>query len=195
MVIFRDGRDCRRFLELLRDVVEKYQVECWNFCLMRNHYHATIMPRLPNISDAIQALNGDYAQWWNRRHQTVGHVFQGRFKAQIVQDDAYAMALSRYVALNPVRAQLVERPEDWKWSSYGQLIGKEPTARFLNVEPTLSFFGEGDRHTLQKRFAAFVEAGCTDEAFDERLRSRERVVGDADFKLAVELEARGQTMV
>lgn len=195
MRIFRDSRDCRRFLELLRHVVEEYQVECWNYCLMRNHYHATMMPRLPNISAAIQALNGTYGQWWNKRHQTVGHVFQGRFKAQIVQHDAYAMTLSRYVAQNPVRARLVGRAEDWKWSSYGQLIGKEPAASFLSAAPTLAFFGEGDRNTLQKRFADFVQAGCTDEAIDERLRSPERVVGDANFKRAVEFEARGQTMV
>jgi putative transposase len=196
MVIFRDAHDYRRFRQTLGEVVDEFALECWNYCLMPNHYHATIRPTLPNISAAIQALNSRYGQWWNQRHMTVGHVFQGRFKAQIVQHDAYALTLSRYVALNPVRANLVKRPEDWEWSSYSQLIGVRPAPRFLAAEPTLALFGEADRPTLQHRFAAFVRAGCTDEVVDERLRSAERIVGDAAFKRAVELaQPGGQTMV
>jgi putative transposase len=111
MTIFLDDYDHRQFIQLFRGIVDEFRLECWNYCLMPNHYHATVRPALPNISTAMQQLHSRYAQWWNRRHAKVGHVFQGRFKAQIVQRDGYALALSRYVALNPVRARLVERPE------------------------------------------------------------------------------------
>ena len=92
---------------------------------MPNHYHATLQPSQPNLSEALRRLNSVYARWWNERHQRVGHVFQGRFKDQIVDRDSYLLTLSRYVVMNPVRAGLVERPEDWRWSSYRATAGLE----------------------------------------------------------------------
>lgn len=185
MAIFLDDQDYREFIRLLRGVLEDYTIECWNYCLMPNHYHATLQPTLPNLSTAIQQLNGSYGQWWNVRHGKVGHVFQGRFKAQIVQRDGYAVHLSRYVALNPVRAKLVRHPEDWPWSSYAALIGQRPAPAFLSIDPTLALFGEGDRPTLQKRFARYVRAGYQDLEAEERIRSGERIIGDAAFKVAI----------
>jgi REP element-mobilizing transposase RayT len=184
MTIFLDDDDYRQFIQLFRQVVEDFRLECWNYCLMPNHYHATVRPALPNISTAMQQLNSRYAQWWNRRHATVGHVFQGRFKAQIVQRDSYALALARYVALNPVRARLVEHPEQWRWSSFAPTIGLRPTPPFLAVEATLALFGEGDQSTLQKRFADFVLAGFDDHA-DDRIRSNDHVLGDVAFRSGV----------
>jgi len=184
MAIFLDDQDCRQFIDLLREIVEDFAVECWNYCVMTNHYHATLRPELPNISEAMQHLHSRYAQWWNWRHEKVGHVFQGRFKAQIVQRDEYALVLSRYVALNPVRAQLVDRPQEWPWSSYAALIGERPAPSFLAVDAALALFGTEDRSTLQKRFAAFVCASTENET-DNRIRSNDRVLGDAAFKALV----------
>ena len=117
MRIFLDDADYRQFVYVLGDVVEEFAIRCWNYCLMPNHYHATLQPTLPNLSAAIRRLNSVYAQWWNTRHGLVGHVFQGRFKDQIVDEDAYMLTLSRYVAMNPVRAGLATSPEDWPWGS------------------------------------------------------------------------------
>lgn len=75
-------------------------MECWNYCLMPSHYQATFRPSLPNLSEAMRRLNSVYAQWWNQRHERVSHVFQGRFKDQIVQREVYLLVLCRYVALN-----------------------------------------------------------------------------------------------
>jgi len=200
MTIFLDDYDYRQFIQLFRQVVEDFRLECWNYCLMPNHYHATVRPALPNVSTAMQQLNSRYAQWWNRRHAKVGHVFQGRFKAQIVQRDSYALALSRYVALNPVRARLVERPEQWRWSSFAPTIGLRPIPPFLAVEATLALFGEGDQSTRQKRFADFVLAGFDDDA-DDRMRSNDQVLGDVAFRAGVRdgifepAVERGQTPV
>jgi REP element-mobilizing transposase RayT len=184
MTIFIDDLDYRQFHQLFRQTVEKFDLECWNYCWMPNHYHATIVPRLRNISAAMQWLNSGYAQWWNRRHVKVGHAFQGRFKAQIVQRDGYALALSRYVALNPVRAGLVKRPEEWRWSSYAAIIGLSPAPSFLTIDATLGLFGEADRSVLQKRFADFVLARYEGEV-DDRIRSNEHVIGDVAFKTGV----------
>jgi putative transposase len=190
MTIFTDREDYQRFLNLFRNVVEEYSVECWNYCLLPNHYHATLRPTLPNISAAVQQLNGRYAQWWNRRHGRVGHTFQGRFKAQIVQRDGYALALCRYVALNPVRARLVDRPEEWPWASYAATVGHSPAPPFLSVDATLGLFGDTNRDMLQRRFAEFVVAGIPCEEVDERIRSSQVVLGDAPFRTAW-----GQTQV
>ena len=176
MTIFKDDRDYRQFIQLLRQAIERYKLECWNYCAMPNHYHVTIRPLQPNLSAALRQLNGRYAKYWNRRYSSVGHVFQGRFKAQIVQDDGYALTLSRYVALNPVRAQLVERPEDWRWSSYAATIGLRPTPSFLATDAALALFGDAERATLRQRFTSFVLAGCEDVE-DDRIRSSDVILG------------------
>jgi REP element-mobilizing transposase RayT len=177
MTIFRDDRDFREFTQLLRHVVERYKLECWNYCLMPNHYHATIRPLQPNLSRAMQLLNSRYARYWNRRHTKVGHVFQAPFKAQIVQDDGYARTLSRYVALNPVRARLVEHPEDWRWSSYASTIGVRPPLSFLADAGVLALFGDVAHSTLRQRFASFVQAGDQDDIEDDRIRSNDLILG------------------
>lgn len=112
MRIFLHDMDYRKFIDVLGDVVEESEIECWNYCVMPNHYHATFRPTRPNLSEAIRRINSVYAQWWNKRHERVGHVFQGRFKDQIVQREGYLLALCRYVAMNPVRAGLSECPEN-----------------------------------------------------------------------------------
>jgi putative transposase len=110
MRIYEDDRDYRCFLTMMGDILQQFNIECWNYCLMPNHYHLTLRPQEANLSVAMQRLNGNYAQRWNRRHNRVGHVFQGRFKAQIVQREGYLPCLCRYVPRNPPRANLVPRP-------------------------------------------------------------------------------------
>jgi putative transposase len=185
MTIFEDDRDYRRFIMLVGDVMQEYQINCWNYCLMPNHYHLTLQPTLPNLSSALACLNGEYALWWNRRHRRCGHVFQGRFKAQIVQREGYLLALCRYVARNPVRANLVERAEEWRWSSYAATIGLRTPPAFLDTALTLRQFGTGPDTELQERFRKYVAIEC-DESLEDHMRSNESVVGERSFRLAVE---------
>lgn len=183
MRIFLDDEDRRKFMYILSDVAEEFKIDCFAYCLMPNHYHAGIRPSLPNLSDAIRHLNGRYAQWWNWRHRRVGHVFQGRFKDQIVQREGYFTTLCRYIALNPVRGKLVKQPADWSWSSYAATAGLRDVPAFLAVEEVLRQFGDGDERMLQQRFADYVLNGdSNDEWTYERIRSKERVLGDGAFK-------------
>lgn len=185
MQIFLDDQDYRRFVFLLGDVLEAFDIECWNYCVMPNHYHLTIRPRQPNISTAMKELNSKYAQWWNRQHDRVGHTFQGRFKDQIVDEESYALELSRYVALNPVRAGLVQRPEEWRWSSYAALMGEKIVPSFLTATSTLRLFGDTELELQRRRFGQFVLDESADDASADLIRSAEGVLGTAAFKMAI----------
>ncbi|HSN69003.1 MAG TPA: hypothetical protein VLV48_07145, partial [Thermoanaerobaculia bacterium] len=145
----------------------------------------------PNVSRAMQYLNGTYAQWWNKKHDRVGHVFQGRFKDQIVQREGYFLTLCRYIALNPVRAQLAQQPDEWPWSSYRQILGLAPCPPFLVAEQVLGQFGEDHADVLRARYAEYVlENGeARDLAIVDRIRSKERILGDKQFKESVRSEA------
>jgi REP element-mobilizing transposase RayT len=182
MAIFLDDADYRQFVHVLGDIAERFNIQCWNYCVMPNHYHATLQPARANLSEALRCLHGHYAQWWNRRHQRVGHVFQGRFKDQIVERDSYLFALSRYVVMNPVRAGLVKRPEDWPWSSYRATAGLSPPPSFLSTALTLQLFGDGGHHELQPMFVAFVTKSPEDPELCDRIRSNDRVLGTHVFK-------------
>lgn len=182
MAIFLDDCDYREFVFLLGDTVERFAVDCWNYCLMPNHYHLTLQPTLANLSRAIQHLNGRYGKWWNKRHDRVGHTFQGRFKDQIVDKAEYLLALSRYVVMNPVRANLAPRPEDWPWSSYRATIGACSAPAFLGASKTLTLFGDGSNSELQARFSHFATACGEDPTALDRFRSKERVIGSKAFK-------------
>jgi REP element-mobilizing transposase RayT len=190
MKIFLDDSEFEWFKELIAEVVNEFAIECWNYCLMPNHYHLTLRPTLNNLSEGMKRLNEDYARWWNRRHQHVGHVFQGRFKAQIVQANGYCLRLSRYIALNPVRSGLTARPEDWAWSSYAAIVGLRPRPNFLNTEANLRLLGDGDEQRLQARFADYVLAGITNGGMTPDIRSRQEILGDRAFVVSCKAAAR-----
>lgn len=115
--IFVDNADRERCLSVLGDAVAKYNRLCHAYCLMDNHYHALIETPDPTLCMGMRQLNGVYTQAFNRRHRRVGHVFQERYKSILVEKEAHLLELCRYVALNPVRAGLVNDPGKWQWSS------------------------------------------------------------------------------
>jgi putative transposase len=192
MQIFLDDQDYYRFLVILDDVIARFEVECWHYCIMPNHYHLTLCPRRTNFSDAMRHLNARYAEWWNYRHRRVGHVFQGRFKDQIVDTDQYLLVLCRYIAMNPVRARLTEHPSQWRWSSFAATVGQQAVPRFLTVEPVLKQFATADEDGGRARYARFVLAAAN-ELDEDRIRSNARILGDETFrkKLASAVPERG----
>ena len=157
-VIFDDDEDRRVFLNVLAEVAQGYNWICHAYCLMTNHYHLVVETVEGNLSKGMRQLNGVYTQASNRRHQRVGHLFQGRFKGILVDKDEYLQELSRYVVLNPVRLGIVESPEQWPWSSYGATIGKTVVPSWLAVDGLLSLFGEG-RDEAQRNYRWFVSSG------------------------------------
>ncbi len=156
--IFEDDEDRHAFLQTFAQVVEQFNWLCFAWCLMDNHYHLLIQTPDGNLSKGMRQLNGVYTQISNRRHRRVGHLFQGRFKAILVDGDAYLLELARYVVLNPVRAGMVKRPENWPWSSYRASQGLVPAEEFLAADALLALFASR-RSTARERYAKFVSAG------------------------------------
>ena len=124
--IYEDNDDRSAFLDILGEVSETFNWICHAYCLMTNHYHLVIETPDGNLSKGMRQLNGVYTQASNRRHKRTGHLFQGRYKAILVDADAYLLELTRYVVLNPVRAGMVDEPGNWPWSSYQAMIGTVP---------------------------------------------------------------------
>ena len=195
MRIFLDDTDYRKFLYILGDVLDEYDVDCWDACVMPNHYHLALMNRQANLADAMQHLNSEYATWWNARHGRVGHVFQGRYKDQIVQRESYLRTLLVYIALNPVRAGLVASPELWPWSGYRCTAGLSPNPGFLSLGSVLAMFGDAAEDVLRERYVRHVLTGLANDNESYRdFRSRQRILGDRQFKLQVRqsLASRGE---
>jgi len=109
---------------------------------MSNHYHLLIETPDANLSQGMRQLNGVYSQKFNRIHKRVGHVFQGRYKAIVVEKDSYLLELARYIVLNPVRASMVQSAEGWKWSSYRETIKQVAISPWLRTDWILSGFGQ-----------------------------------------------------
>jgi putative transposase len=140
---------------LFEEAARRFQWRCFAYCLMPNHYHLVIRELDAGLSAGVQYLNGTYAQWFNRRHDLEGHLFQGRFHSVLIESDWHLIELARYLALNPVRAGLCSMPVDWPWSSYGPLAGKAPAPAFLEIEDVLRYFGP-NADKAREAFVAFV---------------------------------------
>jgi putative transposase len=131
---------------------------CHSYCLLGNHFHLSIETPEPNLAKGMRILNGPYAQRFNRRYDRVGHVFQGRYRAALVKRNEHLLELSRYIALNPVRAGLCARPELWPWSSYRATIGLEKPPSWLAIDALLEPFSDGPTPAAL-RYRNFVEDG------------------------------------
>ena len=159
--IFRDDPDRLRFLELVADLREGYSWRVLAYCLMGNHYHLLAQTPEPNLSQGMRQLNGVYAQSFNRRHDRVGHLLEGRYRARLVKSDEHLFAATRYIVRNPIRAGFCRHPGEWRWSSHCAALGLEPP-RFLDVTALLSYYGS-PREVAQQRYRV-----CVEEADSER---------------------------
>ncbi len=162
--VFRDDEDRREFLRLLGRSVELFGWRLHAWVLMGNHYHLLVGTPEATLSRGMRQLNGDYAQHFNRRHGRDGHVFQGRFKAILVQREAHLLEVARYVVRNPVRAGIVKSAEEWAWSSYRATAGIEPAPAWLDTSFLLEVFGSR-RAAATNRYREFVGEGSA-SAYD-----------------------------
>jgi REP element-mobilizing transposase RayT len=191
--IYEDDEDRERFLGVLAEVVQRHKWICHAFCLMTNHYHLVIETVEGNLSQGMRHLNGVYTQASNRRHNRTGHLFQGRFKGILVDKDAYLLELSRYVVLNPVRAGMVDSPEQWPWSSYQAMIGAVPVPKWLAVASLLSLFGT-TATAARRRYRRFVSDGAGERIWED-LR-QQIYLGDAKFvaRMQAKAQVEGDTL-
>ena len=156
--IFVNDEDRNDWLDVLSSTCLRFNWLVHAFCQMSNHYHLLIETVDGNLSRGMRQLNGHYTQLINRRHGLVGHLFQGRYKAILVQKEAYLLELTRYVVLNPLRARRVRSLDDWPWSSFSYTSGQSAAPAWLDTDWLLGQFG-GERSEAVKRYRRFVMAG------------------------------------
>ena len=156
--IVRDDVDRGKWLSLLQRTVERHRWRLFAFALMDNHFHLFLQTPEPTLSAGMAHLDGAYAGYFNWRHKHVGHVMQGRFRSIVVEDRGYCCEVSRYVHLNPVRAGLVGRPEDWPWSSCTGYRRAAARLAWVDYEPVLMEFG-GDTPAGRRAYRRYVAEG------------------------------------
>jgi len=136
--IVRDDHDREHWLQTLERTVDVHRWELFAFVLMSNHFHLFLRTPEPNLSRGMQRLQSGYATWWARRHRHPGHVFQGRFRAQLIEDESYFWTVSRYIHLNPVRSKLVAHPAEWPWSSYPGYLSRRRRVDWVAYDALLA---------------------------------------------------------
>ena len=163
--IFDNKADRYHFLSILEQACKRHQWSVFAYCLMDNHYHLLIETREASLSKGMRHLNGVYTQWYNntRKEKRFGHLFQGRFKAILVDKDSYLLELCRYVVLNPVRAKMVNHSMDYPWSSYRATVGYYEAGEWLDTDWTLSHFGRQKKRAIEK-YSEFIEEGAYNES-------------------------------
>jgi len=177
--IVRDDRDREMFVILLARVVARFGLRLFAWVLQDNHYHLFCRTPEPNLSRAMHMLNQLYAEYFNWRHRRVGHLFQGRFKAFLVDTDAYFREVARYVVLNPVRAGMRKTPGGYKWSSYRATAGIEEAPEWLAVDELLDAFDCFDRENARTLYREFVAAGKADDDLMDRVVGQLVLGGEA----------------
>jgi putative transposase len=159
--VFLDDEDRLRFLATLKDYHDRYGTILHAYVLMDNHYHLVMETPGGNLVKVMHGINGGYTGYFNRKYGRAGHLFQGRYKAILVDKESYLVELSRYVHLNPVRARVVKRPEEYRWSSYPGFINKSKARDWIEYGWVLGRFGE-DTTIARKRYRVYVHGEVTE---------------------------------
>ena len=157
--IYLSDHDREIWLAALGQVCKRFNWVCHAWCQMTNHYHLVIETPEANLAEGMRQLNGLYTQRFNRLHGRVGHVFQGRYKAILIERDSYLLELARYVVLNPLRAGMVQCLETWPWSSYLATCGQSAIPEWLQTDWILAQFGR-QRAGAIRNYIQFVHEGA-----------------------------------
>ncbi len=177
--IYFDNRDRTTFLELIDKTRTRFDWYIHAYCLMSNHYHLLIETGTPTLAKGMKLLNGSYTQYFNRKHRRVGHLFQGRYKAILVDKESYLLELARYIVLNPVRARMVRSAGQWDWSSYRATAGHTDQEQLLTTDWILACLASKKKQA-QDRYCSFVKAGRNQPSPWERLKNQ-IYLGDDQF--------------
>lgn len=156
--IFRDDEDRLKFISILKKKQSEIDLSFYAYCLMDNHIHLVLRENNNEISLIMKGIATSYAMYFNIKYGRVGHVFQDRFKSEAVEDERYLMAVIRYVHFNPIKACMVERPEDYRWSSYQWYIKPEvEEAKFMDAKYILEIISENQEVAIKEFERFFME--------------------------------------
>ncbi len=190
--IFKSQRDREKFLSYLESAVVRYGAVIHAWCLMGNHYHLLLETPAGNLSQIMKHVNGAYTTYFNVKRKRAGHLFQGRYKAILVEADEYAAELSRYIHLNPLRVGMVVKPEEYQWSSYRNYTGQSKAQDWLKTDFILGCFS-GNNSEAKTRYRRFVEE-LIDNEYDSPLKATiaSTVLGSPQFVNEVSARELGE---
>jgi putative transposase len=177
--VFKDDAGREAFLRILAHVNKRYNWICHAYCLMDNHYHLLVETPDGNLALGMRQLNGVYTQAFNKRYNRTGHLFQGRYKAILIQKDSHLLEVCRYVVLNPVRARMVDLPEQWNWSSYRATGGKTKPHSCLTIDWVLGQFSK-KRDKARGEYRQFVKWGIGKDSLWNEVKGQ-TLLGEDDF--------------
>ncbi|MBO8169552.1 MAG: transposase [Thermoanaerobacteraceae bacterium] len=167
--IFYDDNDKLRFLKTVARMKRKYDFKVYGYCLMNNHVHMIIDVVDNDISQIMKSINVSYVRYFNVKYERVGHLFQDRFKSQLVLDDPYLLELSRYIHRNPVEAKIVKTPEEYPWSSYNIYTGQaKDHLELVDFDMVLGILSP-NRHTAVKEYVDYVKNTRNREQWQEEI--------------------------
>jgi putative transposase len=194
--IYRDDADRTMQLAVIEQAMSRFDAQVLAYCLADNHFHLVLHTRRANLSRLMRHVNGVFTQNFNRRHGLVGPVFQGRFKASLVDREAYLLALCRYVERQPVVESMVAAPGDWPWSSCRAHLGQVPTPDWLDSDGLHRYVlgatvvSASERHRAIRRYAKLIATAQHDDAsfLQDALRGQIYLGGEA-FVACVQAQA------
>jgi len=178
--IFKDSPDYRKFLDILTSYKQRYHFHLYAYVLMPNHVHLLIETQDTRLSKILQGVNQRYTMYYNRRYKTVGHLFQGRYKAIICDRDRYLLTLLKYIHHNPLRAKIAENLNQYPWSSYRAYLTQTDTSGLINADQVLRMFSE-HKSRARKHYEAFMSDGATVKKEDIYSTIDQRLLGDERF--------------
>jgi putative transposase len=193
--IYLEEEDRLKFLAMLEDYHDRYGILIHSYVLMNNHYHLILDTPKGNLVQVMQGINGGYTGYFNRKYGRCGHLFQGRYKGILVEKDKYLVELSRYVHLNPVRASMVKRPEEYKWSSYPGYIARWKEVSWAEYAWVLSKFGNDIKKSKEK-YRRYVEEGLKEGIEETPLKAVQGqvVLGGEDFVEKIKRMVKGKEL-
>ena len=177
--IFRDDKDYRKYLEILSGYRKQYHYRLYSYVLMSNHVHLLIETQDVPLSRIQQGINQRYTMYFNRKYKTVGHLFQGRYKAILCDRETYLLLLIKYIHLNPVRAKIVKLPEEYRWSSHRD-YRNATKADTIDVDQVLRMFSE-DKAQARVLYREFMGNGIDMKGEDVYRTADQRILGDEAF--------------
>jgi len=193
--IFLDDNDRLRFLEILGKKKEGKEFYLHAFCLMDNHVHLLISEGTEDIAKVMKRVNVSYVQYFNKKYRRIGHLFQDRYNSEAVEDDKYVMALMRYILRNPVKAGLVRKAREYKWSSYGSYINEHDYFRsIVDLEPVLELFSNR-KEAAQKHYIEYINQESNESFMD--ISEAEEVIDEKEAQDIFEdiLSAKGLSLI
>jgi REP element-mobilizing transposase RayT len=178
--IFKHTEDYKKYLKILGDYKIRYDFFLYAYVLMRNHVHLLMETKAFPLSKILQGVNQSYTMYFNRRYATVGHLFQGRYKAMLCDKDSYLLSLIKYIHMNPVRTGRAKSPEEYPWSSHGSYVGQATGRGIVDSELVLGIFSE-DRRKASRAYREYMGEKGILKREEVYATVDQRILGDEGF--------------